>query len=62
MDMIDWGELSYNPNAICLLEQYTNKIDWTWLSLNPNIFEIDKNQLKLDITEQAKLIDEIIYR
>jgi len=62
MNKIYWWYLLQNPNAICLLEQNTNKIDWTWLSLNPNIFEIDKNQLKLDITEQAKLIDKIIYQ
>ena len=36
-------------------------IDWSWLSENPNIFEIDIKQLKLDITEKAKIIDGIIY-
>jgi hypothetical protein len=38
-----------------------NKINWRELSLNPNIFEIDKKQLKIDIAEQAKIIDGIIY-
>jgi hypothetical protein len=38
-----------------------DKINWNWLSENPNIFEIDTKQLKLDITEQAKFIDGIIY-
>ena len=38
-----------------------DKIDWSSLSANPNIFEIDTKQLKLDITEKAKFIDDIIY-
>ena len=50
-----------NTNAIHLLKQNMDKIDWWYLSVNPNIFEIDTKQLKLDITEQAKIIDSIIY-
>ena len=61
MDKIDWDALSRNPNAIHLLEQNMDKINWYWLSENPNIFEIDKKQLKLDIAEKAKIIDDIIY-
>ena len=61
MDKTDWWELSRNPNAIHLLEQNIDKISWYWLSENPNIFEIDTKQLKLDITEKAKIIDGIIY-
>ena len=61
MDKINWIGLSRNPNAIHLLEKNMDKIDWYKLSENPNIFEIDKKQLKLDITEQAKIIDGIIY-
>ena len=57
MDKIDWDGLSYNPNAINLLEQNIDKIDWWHLSENPNIFEIDTKQLKLDITERAKIIE-----
>ena len=38
-----------------------DKINWWNLSQNLNIFEIDKKQLKLDITEKAKFIDGIIY-
>ena len=59
MDKIDWLYLSFNPNAIYLLEKNIDKIDWYNLSANPNIFEIDKNQLKLDIAEKAKIIDDI---
>jgi len=44
-----------------LLEQNMDKIDWTWFFTNPSIFEIDKKQLKLDIAEQAQIIDGIIY-
>ena len=28
--------LSFNPNAIHLLEQYSDMINWRWLSENPN--------------------------
>jgi hypothetical protein len=61
MDKIDWIYLSANPGAIHLLEKNIDKINWNNLSTNPNIFEINKNQLKLDITEKAKIIDSIIY-
>ena len=61
MDKINWYTLSENPGAIHLLERNIDKINWRNLSENPNIFEIDKNQLKLDITEKAKIIDGIIY-
>jgi hypothetical protein len=44
-----------------LLEKNIDKIDWYKLSENPNIFEIDTKQLKLDIAEQAQIIDSIIY-
>ena len=56
MDKIDWNELSHNPSAIHLLEQNIDKIYWFNLSSNPNIFEIDKKQLKIDITEKHKLL------
>ncbi len=61
MDKINWLHLSLNPNAIHLLEQNIDNINWNLLSKNPNIFEIDTKQLKLNITEQAKIIDDIIY-
>ena len=37
-----------------------DKIDWNTFLENPNIIEIDIKQLKLDITEKAKIIDGII--
>ena len=68
LDKINWCYLSKNPNAIHLLESVILDmdnplvaIDWKYLSANPNIFEIDTKQLKLDIAEQAKIIDDIIY-
>ena len=61
IDKINWWYLSENPNAIHLLEQNIDKIHWLNISKNPNIFEIDTKQLKLDITEKAKFIDDIIY-
>ena len=37
--MIDWYELSRNPNAIHLLEENQDKIEWNQISRNPSIFE-----------------------
>ena len=59
-DKINWEELSRNPNAIHLLEANPEKIDWYNLSRNPSIFEIDKTQYKIDITEKANNIDRLI--
>jgi hypothetical protein len=39
-----------------------NKINFAYLSKNPSIFEIDKKQLKIDITEKAKIIDKFIHQ
>ena len=61
LNKINWNILSAIPNAIHLLEQNIDKINWNNFSENPNIFEIDTKQLKLDITEKAKIIDDIIY-
>ena len=61
LDKLNWMFLSRNPNAIHLLEKNMDKINWTNLSLNPNIFEIDTKQLKLDINDLAKIIDDILY-
>jgi len=62
MDKIDWVVLSENPNAIHLLEHNKDKINFAYLSKNPSIFELEKNQLKIDIEEQAKIIDIIIHQ
>jgi hypothetical protein len=41
--------VSYNENAIPLLEKNTDKINWTWLSLNPNAIPLlDKNTDKIN--------------
>ena len=40
-DKIDWGALSYNPNAIHILEKNLDKVHWGQLSMNPSIFEYD---------------------
>jgi hypothetical protein len=62
IDEIDWNMLSRNPNAIHLLEQNIDKINWRNLSHNPSIFEIDNKQLKIDIDDQAHIIDKIIHQ
>ena len=65
-DKIKWGFLSENPNAIHLMEQNPEKIIWIDLAKNPSIFEIDKTQYKIDITEKANShfmeIDTLIYK
>ena len=33
---VDWWFLSYNQNAIHILEENMGKISWFWLSNNPN--------------------------
>ena len=40
MDKINWHSLSYNPNAIHLLEQNMDKINWYSLSRNPNAIHL----------------------
>ena len=61
-DEINWLHLSKNPNAIYLLEENQDKINWWELSYNSSVFEIDKKQFKIDIDDQAKIIDKIIYQ
>jgi hypothetical protein len=37
---VDWKCLSFNPNAIHLLEQNPDRIDWEFLSGNPNAIHL----------------------
>jgi hypothetical protein len=53
VEYLDWHNLCFNPNAICLLErqleQEPDKIDWYWLSLHPNaIHLLEANPEKID--------------
>ena len=49
MDKVDWRGLSYNQNAIHILQQNLDKVDWYWLSRNPNAIHIlEKNLEKVD--------------
>ena len=49
LEQLTWHNLSRNPNAIDLLEQYKNNIDWKFVSLNPNaIHLLEKNKHKID--------------
>jgi len=48
IDQINWHSLSYNPNAIHLLEQNMDKINWYSLSRNPNaIHLLEQNMDKI---------------
>ncbi len=45
---LDWHSLSFNPNAIEILEKNEDKIDWYYLSGNPNAIKIlEKNEDKI---------------
>ena len=49
MDKIDWSVLSYNINAISLLEKDLDKVFWYNLSRNDNVIPIlEKNQDKVN--------------
>ena len=46
---IKWSYLSFNPNAIHLLEQNVDKINWVYLSANPNAMHLlEQNVDKID--------------
>ena len=40
IDKIDWTNLSFNPNAIHILEKNLDKVSWYCLSENPNTIHI----------------------
>ena len=46
LDKLSWKNLSWNPNAIGLLNNNLDKIEWSGLSNNPNAIELLKNNLK----------------
>ena len=49
-DMINWPNLSRNPNALNLLEANPDKIDWEMLSTNPSaIHLLEANPDKIDL-------------
>ena len=44
INKLQWDYLSFNPNAIYLLEKHPEKINWYLLSCNPNaIYLLEKN-------------------
>ena len=48
IEKIDWERLSYNKNAIKLLEENKDKINWDYLSHNKNAIELlKKNAIEL---------------
>jgi len=49
INKLRWRALSFNPNAIHLLEQNQDKIDWLKLSENPNaIHLLEQNKHKIN--------------
>ena len=46
---VHWRYLSYNPNAIHILEKHLDKVNWYMLSKNPNAIHIlEQNLDKVD--------------
>ena len=43
---INWNSLSYNPNAIHLLQQNMDKINWDYLSANPKCYSYIRKKFK----------------
>ena len=43
IEKIDWNYLSFNENAIKLLENHQDKINWKYLSLNDNAIKLLSN-------------------
>ena len=49
IEKMDFKSLSFNPNAIHLLEKNSDKINWDYLSTNPNaIHLLEKNPGNID--------------
>ena len=40
INKLQWDSLSYNPNAVHILEKKPEKINWKFLSKNPNAIHI----------------------
>ena len=40
IDNLNWNDLSFNPNAIPLLEKNMDKINWVYLSHKPNAIHL----------------------
>ena len=57
--MIDWYKLSKNPKALHILKNNPDEINYKGLSENPSIFEIDTEQLNIDILCKTNNIDNI---
>ena len=50
IDNLNWNDLSFNPNAIPLLEKNMDKINWVYLSHNPNaIHLLEKKMDKINL-------------
>ena len=45
LDKLEWAQLSFNPNAIQLLENNLDMINWNYISMNLNAIHILENNL-----------------
>ena len=61
---LDWHSLSFNPNAIEILEKNEDKIDWHVLSSNPGaikLIEANQNKIIWDLLSGNPSIFELDY-
>jgi hypothetical protein len=59
MDKVDWRNLSWNPNAIHILEKNLDKVNWQTLShnKNPNTLSlVEKKYSLLTMYEKANML------
>ena len=65
MDKVDWYSLTFNPNAIHILEKNLDKVYWYWLSLNPNalhlLFEYNYEKMLIQNQTFANKITEYVF-
>ncbi|MFM7983091.1 MAG: hypothetical protein ACKPKO_27605, partial [Candidatus Fonsibacter sp.] len=52
LNKVDWKELSYNENALSIIEQNLDKVIWYCLSKNPNATHLLINYKYNDIKKR----------
>jgi len=63
LDKVDWGWLSWNPNAIQILEQNPDKVNWEWFSRIRNAIHIlEKNFDKAFLGELGMYIKQHVNK
>ena len=65
LDKVEWLILSYNPNAIHILEKNISKVDWFGLSSNTNahllLCKLDYKKMKLNTKDFSRELAEHVF-